>query len=390
MSLLGRKIAVIGGGIAGLAVSRALALRGASVTVLEQAPEITEVGAGLQISPNGFAVLDALGLGEDLVQAAVRGEAVSLRDYRKSEVVRLDLTRLENRNYFFVHRADLIDLLAAGARDAGVKIRLLQQVQDVIPGSPPTICLQNGSKLHPDLVIGADGLHSATRIALNGADNPFFTHQVAWRTVIPNSMGLGPVARVHMGPGRHLVSYPLRDGKDINIVAVQERRQWMEEGWHHTDSPENLRAAFAAFGPEVQEMLAQVSDVRLWGLFRHPVATRWYGENTVILGDAAHPTLPFLAQGASMGLEDAWALADELSTCDSINAGLVSYQNRRHARATKVINAATGNAWKYHLGFAPLRFAAHTALKLGGALMPDRMMHQFDWLYLHDETRRGA
>lgn len=387
MSLLGMKIAVIGGGIAGLAVSRALALRGAAVTVLEQSPEIAEVGAGLQISPNGFAVLDALGLGQGLIQTAVRADAVSLRDYRKSEVVRLDLTRLENRNYFFVHRADLIDLLAQGAREAGVKIRLLQQVTAVKPGPQPEIHLANGSVMHPDLVIGADGLHSKARIALNGADRPFFTRQVAWRAVIPNKLDLPPVARVHMGPGRHIVSYPLRRGDLVNIVAVQERTQWTEEGWHHADNPDNLRAAFSGFGPEVQRMLSQVDDVRLWGLFRHPVAPHWFGENTAILGDAAHPTLPFLAQGACMALEDVWALAEELSNTDSIAAALPAYQQRRHARATKVINAATGNAWKYHLGFGPLRLAAHTALKLGGSLMPDRMIHQFDWLYLHDETQ---
>jgi salicylate hydroxylase len=389
MSLLGMKIVVIGAGIAGLAVARALAMRGASVTVLEQACEITEVGAGLQISPNGFAILDALGLGQGLAETAVQAQAVSLRDFRKGEVTRLDLTQLKNRNYFFVHRADLIDLLAAGARDCGVKIRLLQHVDKVVPGSRPEVQLKSGTVLHPDLVIGADGLHSPTRTALNGADQPFFTKQVAWRATIPNTLQLPPVARVHMGPGRHVVSYPLRKGQLVNIVAVQERQQWVEESWTHSDSADNLRAAFADFGPEVQQMLAAVEDVKLWGLFRHPVAGQWFGENTAILGDAAHPTLPFLAQGASMGLEDAWALAEELSQTDDPNAGLAAYQTRRRARACKVIDAASGNAWKYHLGFGPLRFAAHSALKLGGAIAPGKMLHQFDWLYLHDETRRA-
>lgn len=390
MSLLGMKIVVVGAGIAGLAVSRALALRGASVTVLEQACEITEVGAGLQISPNGFAVLEALGLGDQLAENAVQAQAVSLRDYRKGEVVRLDLTRLQNRNYYFVHRADLIDLLANGAREAGVKIRLLQHVDRIVPGTPPQVHLKSGTTLHPDVLIGADGLHSPTRSALNGSDQPFFTKQVAWRATIPNTLNLPPVARVHMGPGRHVVSYPLRGGSQINLVAVQERRQWVEESWTQSDTPDNLRLAFQDFGPEVQQMLDQVSQVHLWGLFRHPVAAKWYAENTAILGDAAHPTLPFLAQGASMGLEDAWALAEELSTTDHVSAGLAAFQARRRARATKVINAASGNAWKYHLGFGPLRLAAHTALKLGGTLMPDRMLHQFDWLYLHDETRAAS
>ena len=387
MSLLGMKIVVIGAGIAGLAVSRALAMRGASVTILEQACQISEVGAGLQVSPNGFAVLDALGLGGALSKPAVQAQAVSLRDYRAGEVLRLDLTRLENRNYYFVHRADLIHILADGAREAGVKIRLLQQVEQVIPGPRPEIRLKSGTVVHPDLVLGADGLHSLTRTALNGVDKPFFTKQVAWRATIPNTLNLPPVARVYMGPRRHIVCYPLREGTMVNLVCVEERKEWVDESWTLKDSPENLRAAFADFGEDVQQMLRMVDKVHLWGLFRHPVAWRWHGENTGILGDAAHPTLPFLAQGASMGLEDAWALAEELSATDDPNAGLAAFQKRRQDRVIKVINAASGNARKYHLGFGPLRFAAHTALKLGGALMPDRMLHQFDWLYLHDETR---
>jgi len=391
MSLLGMKTVVIGGGIGGLAVARALALRGASVTLLEQAEAIREVGAGLQISPNGFAVLKALGLDQVLQQGAVQGQAVSLRDYRKGEVLRLDLTQLSDQSYYFLHRADLIDILAEGAREAGVKIRLLQKVDRVTPATsdtPASLHLANGSHLEAGLVIGADGLHSVLRPMLNGADKAFFTGQVAWRAVVPNTTARGPEAWVHMAPGRHLVSYPLRDGKSINLVAVQERADWTEEGWFHKDDPANLRRAFADFGAETQALLGAVEDVRLWGLFRHPVAEVWQGGHCALLGDAAHPTLPFLAQGASMALEDAWALTDELALSDDVASGLAAYQQRRKARATKVINAASGNAWKYHLSAPPLRFAAHTALRLAGRFAPGKMLHQFDWLYAHDETAR--
>lgn len=386
MSVIGLNILVIGGGIGGLAAARALALRGASVTLLEQAEAITEVGAGLQVSPNGFAVLDALGLGDELAAGAVRADAISLRDYRKGEVLRLDLGRLQNRHYYFVHRADLIGLLARGARDAGVKLRLLQQVTRVEPGERPRAHVGNGTVIEADVIIGADGLHSRLRPELNGADAPRFTGQTAWRATIPNTDCRTAEAWVHMGPGRHIVSYPLRGGSALNLVAVQERKSWTEEGWNFRDDPDNLRAAFADFGAEVQDMLARVEEVHLWGLFRHPVARVWQGGNCALLGDAAHPTLPFLAQGASMALEDAWALADELSATDSIAAGLAGYQARRAARARRVINAATGNAWKYHLRSGPLRFAAHTALKIGGVMAPSAMLHQFDWIYGHDET----
>lgn len=386
MAMAKMKIVVIGAGIGGLAVARACALRGADVTVLEQAEAIKEVGAGLQISPNGFAVLRALGLGEAVAGASVRAEAVSLHDHRRGQVVRLDLTRLASRDYFFTHRADLIDILADGARAAGVKIRLLQKVEAIMPGTTPRVDLANGASVTADLVIGADGLNSRLRPVLNGSAAPFFTRQVAWRAVVPNRAGRGPEARVHMGPHRHVVSYPLRGGEWLNIVAVQERAAWASESWSQKDDPVAVQAAFGDFCPEVREMLGDIETVNLWGLFRHPVAPVWHGDGTVLLGDAAHPTLPFLAQGASMALEDAWVLAEALSADLPRDQALQAYQSRRAGRARRVIAAANGNARKYHLSFPPLRWAAHTALRLGGTVAPLRMMRQFDWLYGYDVT----
>lgn len=391
MSLLNKKVTVIGAGIGGLTAALALRARRADVTVLEQADAIAEVGAGLQISPNGFCVLRALGLGSAFRARAVQGQAVELRDYRQSALVaRLDLGILPpDQPYFFIHRADLIDLLAAAVRDAGVKVRLLQQADTVVPGGCPTVHMTNGASLKSDLIVGADGLHSCLRPVLNGKSAPFFTRQVAWRATIPNNINHPAVARVHMGPKRHMVSYPLRGGAMINLVMVQERNDWADEGWAHTDDPDNLRAAFSDFGGDAAKMLAQVRDVGLWGLFRHPVAANWTGENVAILGDAAHPTLPFMAQGAVMAMEDAWVLADALAKADTLATGLAAYQTRRHARASKVIDTASGNAWKYHLSFAPARFGAHLGLKMMSALAPKKLLQQFDWIYRHDVTKDG-
>ncbi|MGR3582586.1 MAG: FAD-dependent oxidoreductase, partial [Sagittula sp.] len=172
-----RSVVVVGGGIGGLAAALCLSARGAEVTVLEQAEAIREVGAGIQVSPNGLRVLEALGLGAAFREISVRGQAVSLRDYREGrEVTRLDLMRLgDAQSYRFVHRADLIELLARATRERGVAIRLLQKVRKVVPGPMARVVMCNGDEVTAPLVVAADGLHSVARPALNGAAEPFFT-----------------------------------------------------------------------------------------------------------------------------------------------------------------------------------------------------------------------
>ena len=368
----GRRVTVTGAGIAGLAVARALALRGAEVTVFEQAPGIGEVGAGLQISPNGLAVLDALGLGAALRAVAVAGRSVRLLDARGHGVLAMDLARSRGAGRFlFVHRARLIEVLADGAAEAGVRVETGRRIGPQETGE--------------GLFIGADGLHSQTRAALNGRAAPFFTGQVAWRALIPCG-DAAPEAQVFMGPGRHLVSYPLGRGLR-NIVAVEERRDWADEGWHHRDDPAALRAAFAGFGGPVPEWLAAVETVHLWGLFRHPVADRWHdGTGMAILGDAAHPTLPFLAQGANMALEDAWVLAACLDALP-VERALARYQALRRDRVRRAVDAASANARNYHLR-GPAAGVAHAGLRVLGALAPGAMLRRFDWLYGHDVTRQ--
>ncbi|MFN3970768.1 MAG: FAD-dependent monooxygenase [Gemmobacter sp.] len=389
MGVNGAEVTVLGAGVAGLAVARALALHGARVTVLEQADAIREVGAGLQVSPNGAAVLRALGLGDALRAASMRAEAVQLMDGPSGDpVLRLDIARLRpDHGYHLIHRADLIALLLEGARAAGVELRLLQKVDTVdLAGDRPRIVTSTGQELRPNLLIGADGLQSRVRAALNGTVAPFFTFQIAWRATIPATPGEAPVAEVHMGPGRHLVSYPLRGGTLRNIVAVEERRRWVEEGWSRREDPLEMRLAFAGFNARARAWLEAAEDVWLWGLFRHPVAQAWHkGGNVAILGDAAHPTLPFLAQGANLALEDAWVLADHLARGDDPATALATYQAARVPRVTRAIAAANANARNYHLR-APWRGIAHLGLRAAGALAPERMIRRFDWLYDHDVT----
>ena len=382
----GQRITVIGAGIAGLALARALAMKGANVVVLEQAPEIREVGAGLQITPNGIRVLNALGLGAGGEPAGQRAEAIELIDGETGgRVLRLDLMKLRpNLQFRFFHRADLIALLADGARAVGVEIRLLQQIDTVTLGQgAPKVRTAQGAEIETDILIGADGLHSRVREALNGKVAPFFTHQVAWRATLPADGDIPPVARVFMGAHRHVVTYPLRGGRLRNIVAVEERRRWAEESWSLTDDPLTLRIAFEDFAPELRGWLDQIERPNLWGLFRHPVAERWHGHGAAILGDAAHPTLPFLAQGANMALEDAWVLAECLSKASTADAAFTAYQTRREPRVKRIVAAANANAKNYHMS-GIRRDVAHAGLRFLNRFSPATMLNRFDWLYGFD------
>ncbi|MBL4917417.1 FAD-dependent monooxygenase [Szabonella alba] len=390
MAVTGAGITVLGGGIAGLAVARALALRGARVTVLEQSDAIREVGAGLQISPNGARVMAALGLGPALATAAMRARAVHLiRGDTGAGVMRLDLAAARpGWDYHLIHRADLIALLLEGALSAGVELQLLQKVEAVdLSGARPRLRMATGAAREADLLIGADGLHSRLRAALNGDVAPLFTNRIAWRATIPALPGEGgdPVAEVHMGPGRHLVSYPLRGGTLRNIIAVEERRRWAAEGWSLRDEPGELRQAFAGFAPRVQGWLDRVAEVGLWGLFRHPVAQSWHQGRAALLGDAAHPTLPFLAQGANLALEDAWVLAEALDRHDRPEDAFAAYQAARRLRTSAVVAAADRSGRIYHLG-SPLREAAHLAMRLGSRIAPSLPLRRFDWIHGHDVT----
>ncbi len=387
MRLSGLEVIVIGGGVAGLAVSAALLQRGASVCLLEQAGGFLEVGGGIQISPNGARVVGALGQGRALEAVSLRSNAVVLREGRKgTSVLRLGLPHC-GPGFHLIHRADLISVLEGGCN--GLETRFVARASEVfLQGSRPSVALEGGEKLSADLLLGADGLHSVLRPALNPASlaKTFFTGQVAWRALIPCEPDAAPEAQVFMGPGRHLVSYPLREGALRNIVAVEERRDWVQEGWHHPDSPTNLRAAFKGFGGPVPDWLAQVEQLWLWGLFRHEVANYWHGDHAALLGDAAHPTLPFMAQGANMALEDAFVLARMLELSSDMPSALAGYQKARQARVIRVVEAANSNARNYHLR-PPLAQIAHQVLRMGSKFFPGAPLRKFDWIYDHDVTQ---
>ncbi|MEM8631762.1 MAG: FAD-dependent monooxygenase [Pseudomonadota bacterium] len=380
-------VRIAGAGLAGLALATALGRRGHPVRVLEQAPAISEVGAGLQISPNGAAVLAALGLGDALARNATRSEGVVLKDGRDgAAVIRLDMSKgFGGRAFWLCHRADLIEMLATAARAAGAVIETGCGLNEVAATGDLAVLGTGRGQIETPLLVGADGIRSRVRLALLGAASPEFTGQVAWRALIPWEGNAEATAQVHMGPGRHIVCYPLRHGRLMNVVAVEERPDWAEEGWDHEDDPANLHRAFAGFAPEVRDLLAQVETVHLWGLFKHPVAQPWGRGPMGLIGDAAHPTLPFMAQGANLALEDAWILAECIAAADASAEVWPRMGALRTARVTRALAAADGNARNYHLS-GPARLAAHTSLRLFDRVAPGAMLRRFDWLYGYDPT----
>ncbi|MFO1142611.1 MAG: FAD-dependent monooxygenase [Amaricoccus sp.] len=394
MSLAGLEVVVVGGGIGGLAAALALARRGAQVSVFEQAPALGEVGAGLQVGPNGVAVLAALGLAQTAVAAASVPEAVELRDHRNGRlIVRLPLgaafAARYGRPYLQFHRADLLALLADAAAGAGVGVVTGRRVESVA-ASGVGVRIETDSGGHEAAVaVAADGLRSAVRAAHLAGRPPRFTGHVAWRALVPADRVEAPpgATQVTLAPGRHTVSYPLRSGQLVNLVAIEERSAWQPEGWSITDDPANLRRAFAGWSGPSGALLAAVDQCFLWGLFDHPPLAAWTAGRIALLGDACHPMLPFLAQGATMALEDAWVLADALDRARTPEAGLAAYAARRIARATRVQRSAAGAGRLYHLR-PGLAGAAHLGLRLAGPLGRALLTRRFDWLYGRDVTQQ--
>lgn len=382
MNIDGLRFCVIGGGIGGLAAALALRQRGAQVTVLEQAPALTEVGAGLQISANGMRVLHALNVVSDIPELGQRSYGTVLCDYRKGRVISRVPGPTAGPTYYY-HRADLLDLLHDAAKKAGVDIRLSARVTQVHKHpAEAEIVLANGERLRAECAIAADGGRSAIRPDLNGPEMPSFTHQVAWRATLPwHGAEAQPRATLTMGPRRHVVTYPLRDQNLMNIVAVEERSDWQEEGWRKQGDPDDLRARFADFGGPVRDILAEVKEAHVWALFLRPVARTWQNGRVTLLGDAAHPTLPFMAQGACLALEDAWVLARCFTDQSGVARALAAYEATRIPRAQRVVATAAANARNFHLQ-GPMRFAAQLALS---ALGP-HLTRRYEWIYSHDVT----
>ena len=356
---MSKKIVIAGAGIGGLCAALALAKRGFEVAVYEQSSQLGEVGAGLQLSPNAMHVVQALGIAAQIKAKAFRPTSAVMRHYQSGKTYfTVPLGDIANQkygaDYLHIHRADLHSVLNNACEKAGVCIHLGQAVQCYKQTAQNlTIQFENGDGLEADLLIGADGIKSKVQACMLGQTSTQYTGQVAWRGVVEaNKLPKGlikPNANLWVGPGKHFVSYYLRGGDLVNFVAVQERSDWQKESWNEPGDINELRETFAGWHPEVTELLAASEQCFLWALFDRQPLTQWTDHNVALLGDACHPMLPFLAQGAAMAIEDSYALAHCLANETNTQTALKTYQNLRLTRTSKIQLGARKNARLYHM-----------------------------------------
>lgn len=387
------RVTVVGGGVGGLFVGRALSRLGAAVTVLEQAPALKEVGAGLQLAPNATRLLARAGLLEMVAAKAVRPEASYLKTAKSGlTVLKFPLgDEIEARHgapYLHVHRADLLDCFAEAAKAADVAIRLNARVSEV---SETSCKLDDGQVVDHDLLIGADGARSTTRQQVFPDAAPIrFTGSIAWRATIPTlSNDTRFLTEIWMGPGRHLVAYKLRGGALTNLVAVEDRDEWVDESWSMPGDPAQMRRAFDGFGPRPGALLSAVKNCFRWGIFNHPAPSAMAKGNIALIGDAAHAAPPFGAQGAAMAIEDGAALAVALKSQGDVQSALNRYSEIRCKRVNDVLNWSLSNGRMFHQSNPLLRIARYGYMGLGSRLAPNVANMRMDWLYGYDAEQHG-
>jgi salicylate hydroxylase len=376
------RVIIVGGGIGGLTAAIALRQTGWSVQVIERAEQFGEVGAGVQLGPNATRVLKRLGLGEKLDEIAVAPEAVRFLRWADDAVLtECQLLGRFGAPYYTLYRPDLIEILAAA--QPSEDMMLGTEVTDVsaTPGGA-AVSTADGTRLEADLVLGCDGIHSTVRSRAIGDVPARFSGMCAYRAVVPND-GVEQLVRNWMGPDRHLVAYPVgRGGRYLNLVCVDTASDWRTESWTAPGDPDELRNAFKGWSPELTSLLDRVAGpIYRWGLYdREPLPT-WLAWAIALLGDACHPMLPFMAQGAAQAIEDAGALAQCLAGGADLGDALRRYEQLRLPRASRIQRLSYDNNVVYHLADGPEQRARDDAMLRGEAFGPDTLT----WLFQDDQ-----
>lgn len=378
---------IAGAGIGGLTMALSLARRGIAATVVEKRTGFGELGAGLQITSNSGRVLDALDLALPLKRVSVSSHGLMIRRWANGSPV-LEMPSSPERMptpFRMMKRNDLHTVLLDAAR-AMPNIRLLvgrgvQEVSQEADGVTIALGGQNGETISALGLIGADGLWSRVRDLTGDASPPVFTGYEAWRAVVPARAGDKPRVTLHMGPGRHAVHYPVAAGREINLVVVRQAKE-AREGWSRDGDRAIVTEHLAGASQSLRDLTGAAEGWQVWSLFDRKPAAMARGR-IALIGDAAHPILPFLAQGASLAIEDAAVLARLLADtlgregAAGVPMAFAAYAAARAQRVARVQEESRGNGRNYHMGW-PLSIARDFALKRLG---PDGLRNRYGWLY---------
>jgi salicylate hydroxylase len=378
-------IAVLGGGIGGTAAALSLLRAGFDVHVYEQARDFGEVGAGVQISPNASRILHRLGLADALASLGVKPLAWHQRRWQDGRTllrspVAEAMEAAFGAPHYQMHRADVLRTIASALPPerlhAGHRLTGLIEHGDRVEAQ-----FENGARIDADVLVGADGIHSAVRRILFGPEQPRFTGCMCYRGLVPAErlahLEIPVEAQIWMGPGKHFIHYYVQSKRLLNFVGVIDQDTWTKESWTDRGDIADARAAFAGWHPQVRAILASVDETFIWGLFDRSPMERWSVGRTTLLGDACHPMLPFMAQGAAMAIEDAWVLADRLGRTPNAAKAMRTYERQRRRRVARVQRVARRNGRVYHLK-GPLAFLRNRALRLRGG---DTLLRRYDWIY---------
>lgn len=386
------RILIAGAGIGGLTAALALLRSGIDVEVYEQAPELKEVGAGVQLAANGTRVLYALGIGDELKALSCEAQGKEIRHWQTGETWKLfDLgpASIERYGfpYFTVYRPDLLEVLARAVRRAkpdaihlGARCAGFTQADASV-----TLQLENRGTVRGDALIGADGVHSRIRQTVLGPDRPEFTGTIAWRGVVPMERLPKHMARMvgsnWVGPGGHIVHYPLRAGKVMNFVGVLERSDWRIESWTARGTTEELASDYRGWHEDIQVFIRAIDTPYKWALMVRAPLERWTSRRVTLLGDAAHSMLPFLAQGAVMAIEDGFVLARALAQY-GVEEGLQHYEAARRDRTRRTVEGSAANMHRFHN--RALADPVEGKRFIDREWTSQRIADRYEWLFRYD------
>ena len=391
------KIGIVGAGIGGLALSISLQKSGYDVTVFERSSRISTYGAGIQLSPNGLKVLRDLGIETKINAAAYSPERIVIINGQTNRLISgitLGGTAADRYEAKFlqIHRSDLIEILYDKAVELGVRFNFGCVAVIKSANNNSAIISTDEYDFKFDVAVGADGVHSTTRGIFFKSAAPKFLNQVAYRTTIPleqvEQQFCEPEVKIIVGPGRHIVIYPLISRSLLNVVFCQDEPAWSSDGWSVAADISELAQNFGNF-KSANILLTNITYLKKWGLFGYENPLNWNSERVVLLGDACHPMLPYLAQGANQALEDAISLGYFLSSKSGValSHAMIAYTNNRRHRVLRVQQAASRNSTIYHLQRGPTRFLSHSVLTLMSRVAPNFLLSQLDWLYGYNFPR---